>query len=273
MVKRTVVNKPESYPWIDWPAGRLLLSPIAPDGDVPAREKFTPFVIENLSKNDVLSLSLFYDAKDTWDLQELPSYADTLDLIAEIGPRVGGIMIGQELGVELSFRYRFDHWLGSDPRPGYCNMEMCADFIKRVGGLLRDRGAVPFFAPMDWEILQDVYRGRGMMRDALNSVGGTAYVACAYTIVPDCFIKNHPILIGEHLQVQRRWSKQSDNFPKLRAYLKSGSFWAGLGGIDGIRGGNIEKLSDYGFSGFSTKMPTQEIIDALEAERGPGWWN
>ena len=272
MVKRTVVNKVNEYPWVEWPGGRLLLAALNPMEGITQCEQFTPLVIGNLSKDDVLCLQLFEEAKDVDGVVERGDYNDVLALIDDVGPRVGGILIGQELGVELSFRYKFEHWMKPDPHIAADNMNMCADFIRRVGDLLRPRGATPFFAPMDWEILQDAYKANGIMRNALASVGATAFVACAYTLVPGCYVKPDPLMKKEHMQIQRKWSKRHDDYPVLKAYLRSGNFWAGLGGIDGIRGGNIEKLSEYGFKGFATKLPTQEIQDALVAERGVDWW-
>jgi hypothetical protein len=278
VVKRTIVHYPDAYPWLEWPTGRLLLMPLTLGSRHPVEPSMqtralTQLVRDNLSKGDVLSMALYHEAMQTGTLQELPDYAETVAIMRDVAPRLGGVMIGQEGGVELSFRYRYPHWTRDDPAGAVGNCLDCAEFIRRVGSLVRECGGTPWFAPMDWDLLQDCYKGGGRIRDALAEVGAVCWTACAFSLVPGAHVKAHPTLVGEQLATHRRWAGRPDgDLPDFRDYLQSGHFWAGLGGIDGIRGGNIEALSGYGFEGFCTKMQEQWIIDALEEERGAEWY-
>jgi hypothetical protein len=189
-------------------------------------------------------------------------------LLREIGPGIRGIMVGNDQGVELSHRYLYYGWQG-DARG---NIMACANYVENVGGMLRDMGVAPFFAPMDLDILQDCYLCGGRLKDALESVGATAYVACGYTMVSGAYSKVDPQLTGEVMEAQRLWSGRDDHFPELRDYLQAGPFWSGLCGMDGIRAGNVEKLGAYGFSGFATKLE-DEWLPILSSERGARWWS
>jgi hypothetical protein len=147
--------------------------------------------------------------------------------------------------------------------------------------MLRDMGVKPVFLPMDWEMLQDWRFGGGRLLDALNDLEAPAYIACGYTLVPGAFVKEGPFESprGEHLRALSQWSGKGwrdpapdEDFPDFRAYLQAGQFWSGLCGIDGIRAGNIEKLTAFGFKGFATKLNEPWWIEELEKERGPEWW-
>jgi len=274
MVKRTVVHSPEHYPWVDWPAGRLLLAPIsrAPDyatGTMPERIRK---VADNIGPDDVLAVCLYEDMLESHrkDLNQLPDYDESIALIRDIGPHIGGIMVGNQLGLELSYRHFYDSWRGD----AIGNISDIAQFIRRVGGMLRDMGVMPWFAAMDWDVLQDAYHAHRMMLNALNEVEAANFVACGYTMVPKAYVKPGPLMEGHQIGAQLRWSRRSnaDDFPVLREYIQDGNFWSGLCGITGIQAGNIEILGGHGFKNFATKIQ-EEWKEPLIAERGEEWWN
>lgn len=285
MVLRTYACTSDNYPWCEWPAGRVLLMPLAlapgHEDEIGMQRKLVSSIVDCLGEKDILALSLFRNKArqpygQSW-LEPLPDFDDVLALIREVGPGLRGVMIGQQGGVELSYRYLYHAWNGD----AVGNICACSDFVKKVGGMLRNMGVTPFFAPMDWDILQDAYLCDGRMLKALHEVGATAWVACGYTLVSGAFVKEGDFECprGEHLRAQSQWAgrgwrdpEPDEDFPVLRDYLQAGPFWSGLCGIDGIRGRNIETLGAYGFSGFATKLQ-EPWLPELAAERGPFWWS
>jgi hypothetical protein len=284
MVLRTFAYPAQNYPWCEWPCGRFLLLPLAlpreHKDDLYIQRRVLYGVTDCLTEKDILSLALFQNKSrqpygQAW-FEPLPDYEDTLALIKEIGPGLRGVAIGQQ-GVELSYRYLYHAWDGD----AIGNICACTDFVKRVGGMLRDMGVKPVFLPMDWDVLQDWRFGGGRLLDVLNDLEAPAYVACGYTLVPGAFVKEafFESPRGEQLRALSQWSGKGwrdpapdEDFPDFRAYLQAGQFWSGLCGIDGIRAGNIEKLTAFGFKGFATKLDEPWWIEELEKERGPEWW-
>ena len=291
MVRRTFLCNPIHYPYCEWPGGRLLLMPPGPVGNLD--QEAPPFsqsgalldggesaVIENLGPSDILGVQLFYNqmapvrARDC-GVQFLPDYKDTLRLVRMAAERGVGILAGNQHGVELSYRHAYGGWRG-DARG---NLRAIANFIEYVGMVLHVAGAEKlFFAVMDWDVLQELRRDKWIVRDALNDVGATNWIACGYTLVPGCYVKPDPLLNGDQLRYQSQmmgWGFQDLEpdaaLPHLREYLSAGHFWSGLGGYKGIRAGNIERLTDYGFKGFSTRLKAEEL-QLLIDDRGPRWW-
>ncbi len=300
MVLRKVTFPPYAWPTYAWPAGCWYVMPamFAPDYGLNNRGAFTlngcqrellegrlrgqevrDTVEDILTDKDILSLRLHYDV--TFPGREigtgadrLPDYKDTLELIKRIGPRLRGVLIGNQAGTELSYRHMWGAWRGN----AIGNVTAVADYILRVGEMLRDMDVTPWFATMDWDILQDAYKGGGKILEALEEVGATNYVACGYASVPGAYIK--PIFphAGDHMRWQsalsaRGWTLPEDgeDFPVLRDYLRAGNFWCGLCGPEGIRAGNIETLTAYGYKGFITRIPPKEV-SALARELGDDWW-
>jgi hypothetical protein len=260
--------------WTQWPAGRLIHLPIhlAPGHeDDPCHQRKVLYAMAgDLTDKDVVALALFRDKTfmgygKSW-VEPLPDFENTMALLREIGPSIRGVIVGNQDGVEVSYRYLYHGWQGD----AIGNILACSDYVKNVGGMLRDMGVTPFFSPMDFDILQDCYLAEWRMKRALDEVGATAVVSCGYTMIPGAFVKECPIITGEVMQAHLEWSE--GDCSGLGEYLRSGSFWSGLCGRDGIRGGNVETLTAAGFSGFATKLIEPWWLEALEQERGPRWW-
>ena len=273
MILRTASCTSTAARWPSWPAGRLILLPLhlAPghEDDPEVQRKVLYAMAGDLTDKDVVSLRLFRDKPrmvygESW-VEPLPDFENTIAMLREIGPGLRGIMVGNQLGVELSHRYLYHGWRG-DARG---NIMACSNYVENVGGMLREMDVTPFFAPMDFDILQDCHLADWRLHAALNRVGATAYVACGYTMIAGAFVKVHPELVGEPMRAHEEWSE--GDCSRLGQYLRSGSFWSGLCGIDGIRGGTVETLTGAGFSGFATKLE-DEWVGELNVERGPGWW-
>ena len=293
MVRRTFLCRPIHYPYCEWPGGRLLLMPPGPvgnlDQEAPAFSQFNALteggesaIIETLGPGDILAVQLFYNqmapgrARDC-GVQFLPDYKGTLRLVQMAAARRVGILVGQQHGVELSYRHAYGGWRG-DARG---NLRAIREFILNTSEILRGVGVEKlFFAVMDWDVLQELRRDKWIVRDALNEVGATNWIACGYTLVPGCYVKPDTtgLLNGDQLRHQSQmmgWGFQDlapdADLPHLREYLSAGHFWSGLGGDKGIRAGNIERLTAYGFKGFSTRLKAEEL-QLLIDDRGPRWW-
>lgn len=235
-------------------------------------------IADTLTDKDILTVKLHYDVTHPDHLvpsgmERLPDYEDTMALLNEVGPRLRGVLIGNQAGMELSYRHMYGAWRGN----AIANVAAVAEYILSVGGMLRDMGIRPWFAAMDWDILQDAYKGDGRMLRALDSVGATNYVACGYASVPGAYIKHPFPYKGDHLRWQSallgqgwRLPEEGQEFPLLRDYLREGNFWCGLCGPEGIRAGNMELLSAYGYKGFITRIPLEEGPKLTE-ELGEGW--
>jgi hypothetical protein len=274
MIKRKVTHAPECYPWVKWPAGRLLLAPVSqkPAYETGSMSECIRKVADDLGPNDILAVRLYDDVLETArkSMDRLPDYDESIALIRDIGPHIGGVMVGNQLGLELSYRHFYNSWRGD----AIGNISDISEFIRRVGGMLRDMGVTPWFAAMDWDALQDAYHAHRMMLAALTEVGAVNWIACGYTMVPGAYVKKDKALEGHQIGAQLRWSRRNkpDDLPVIREYLQAGNFWSGLCGIDGIRGGNIELLESYGFKGFATRIEPCEEEDLI-IERGDEWWD
>ena len=259
MILRTASCISNTPRWPEWPAGRLVLLPchLAPghENDPQHQRRLLYAMAGDLMPNDVVALRLFEDMPrmdygESW-AETLPDFENTLALLREIGPNIRGVMVGNQSGVEVSHRYLYNGWRG-DARG---NIMACANYVENVGGMLRDLGVAPFFAPMDLDILQDCYLCDWKLHAALNRVQATSYVACAYTMIPGAYSKVDPQITGEVMEAHHQFA--GGDFGPLREYLGSGQFWSGLCGRDGIAAGNVEILSSWGFSGFATKLPDE----------------
>lgn len=294
MVLRTIIYSPFLWPCCQWEGGRLFLLPaeLGADADrhwglqrevLTARSRLTGRPAQDeLGPKDVLALRLYYDSLAAGHhlkhgFEPLPDYEQTMELIRDVGPRVRGILIGNQGLCELSYRNMHGSWHAPN-KHARANIAACADFVRRVGTLVREAGATPFFAAMDWDILQDCYIAGGELREALNDVDAINFVACGYAMIPGAFIKSDLPEREEHLNAQRILARGTeeeapggDDFPVLRDYLRGGNFWSGLCRAKGIRAGNIEKLSAYGFKGFATKLAEHELW-RLAKEFGENWW-
>lgn len=272
MILRTASCISSTPRWPKWPAGRLILLPChLADGreDEPRHHRKVLYAMaEELQPEDVVAVDLFRDMRrmaygEAW-VEPAPGFADTLALVKEIGPHIRGVMSGNTFGVELSYRYLYNTWRG-DARG---NIMACANYVNNVGGMLRDLSVAPFFAPMDLDILQDAYLCDWKLHAALNRVGATSYVACAYTMIPGAYSKADPQITGEVMEAHHRFG--GGDFGPLQQYLASGQFWSGLCGLDGICAGNVEVLSSWGFKGFATKLQ-DEWLPEIATGRGDRW--
>ena len=300
MVIRRIVLLP--YAWrtlaYKWPAGCWYPLPLQfPGGGLDSKGEFTPWgcqreclegkfrgqegpetIADSLTDKDILTVQLHYDMTHpdhmmATGMERLPDYDDTMGLVRDIGPGLRGVLVGNQGGTELSYRHMYGAWRGN----AVGNCTAVAEYILSVGGMLRDMGVTPWFAAMDWDILQDAYKGDRRILKALNSVGGTNYVACGYGSVPGAYIKPNLPYIGDQLRWQSallgnawRIPKDGEEFPVLRDYLQAGNFWCGLCGPAGIRAGNIETLSAYGYKGFITGIVPDEVPKLAE-ELGEDW--
>jgi len=295
MVLNVSVHHPTSWPWTAWPTGggtggRLLFLPNGfpteemnvPGGQALAVRRAMEVsagnpALRQINQTDVLCLLLYEDNL----IHPIPrgmarrvDYEETLALIRELGSTVGGIMVGNQLGTEISYRHMHGTWRGD----AVANCTAIAEFVREVGHTLRDAGAKPVFGVMNWDIIQDAYKGDQRILAALNEVEATNYIACGYAMVPGAYIKPGLDEFGDHLRWQSEltgggWSLPyiGEDFNVLGHYLHAGRFWSGLCGLTGIRSGNLQVLSDYGFKGFATKIQPSEQIELIEM-LGPNWW-
>lgn len=292
MVCCTFTNPPDHWPWQCWDGGRLLLqvSSLPVDylaqpglqanllrGALQREATFPEPEFRCLRLTDVVAVQLYKDCLThprPRGATPLPDYEETLVAMYEMGPHIGGFMVGNQLGLELSYRHCYGSWRGD----AVANCTAIAEFVREVGNLIHNLGTTPFFSIMNWDIIQDAYKGGRRILAALNEVEATNYIACGYAMVPGAYIKPGLDETGDHLRWQsellgRGWRlpDEGEDFPVLQDYLGSGYFWSGLCGLTGIMAGNMQILGDYGFRGFATKMQPseqQELIEAL----GPDWW-
>ena len=289
MVLRTCVQPIETWPSFEWPAGRLLLFPLTlPGGYKPLqqarllremmeKDADLPPGSRRIEPSDVLCVRLHEDCLThprAWGSDRLPDYNATWSFLREFGSRFRGVLVGQQLGVELSYRHCWGTWRGNAAG----NVTAIAGFVREVGNDLREIGVTPWFSPMDWDVAQDAHEGDLRMLTALNEVGATAYIACGYTLVPGAYVKPEPVLmIGDQLRAQCKWTglgwrlpELGEDLPVMRDYLQRGNFWSGLCGRAGLNNGNIQRLTAYGFKGFATKFEEFERAPMLA---GLGeWW-
>ena len=212
---------------------------------------------------DVLHIPLYRgNLNQAPSMPEVPlvDYELNLAFLKTFAPHVGGILVGNQ-GAELGYRH-----ITSDPRQ---NIHLTSKFIQRVGEIVRDAGGVPFFAPMDWDIIADCYQAGCEMLDTLNEVGATAICCCGYSMFEDAYCDRENPLTHDQPGVIRGFEGQDD--PEiLKSYLHHGNFWTGLSGRRGLAYGNDRILSEAGFAaGFmSTGYGySEEEYNALSTRR------
>lgn len=253
--------------WGGWPLGRLayLTNPErepAPGEQIAALERLAEFA----KPGDVIGIRLFRGSLDqtlcpSLEPERLPEYDDLLAVMREAAGLVRGWLIGSQ-GYEVSFRHLFGAWRGNAGR----NINAICAFVQRAADAIAGSGGELFVAPMDFDVIQDAYRTGGRLAAMLAKHNATAYVACGYTLVPGAWVKRHRDIHGDCLRWQSELSGRGfraptpgEKFPVLKGYLRAGNFWSGLGGETGVRAGNIQLLSAYGFKGFSTHVSTEAI--------------
>ena len=283
-VRRITTGHPSS--WREWQYGRLIWM-TKHDDEPPTglqvallREPLESEGTPKLMPQDVLGIRLYQGCLEPGPpppRRMLPraDYDETMALLAAIGPPLRGVVVGNQ-GYELSYRHFHGNWDGDWKG----NLADCREFMLRAGGLLREMGIQPFFALMDWDILQDAYRGNGMLLDTLNDLDAINYIACGYACTPGAWVKPHERQCGDQMRWQSRemgrgWrmNESGEELPVLRDYLHRGRFWSGLSGPKGILAGNIAVMYEFGFSGFATGVaggslaPVHEIMESAALGR------
>ncbi len=193
---------------------------------------------EKLLPTDVLHVPLYEGIVENhggWPPSKYSDFETNLELVKELAPCVRGILVGNH-GPEITYRRIFAH-----PR---ANIDHLTEFVKQSGDVLREAGAVPFWGPMDYDLLHDCYDAGGQLRDTINEYGGTSIVFCGFTLVPGA--KLHPPNCKDFQGVQVR-TVQSRGLQFMKDYLAQGSFWSGVCGQIGLEAGNHEKLAAFGF--------------------------
>jgi hypothetical protein len=234
--------------------------------------------LQCISRSDVLCVPLVHEvlSRSRRDLllEEREDYDETWGLVTELGPKLRGVLVGNQQGnSELSFRHQYGTWSGD--AAGNCRA--VAKFVLELGGRLREAGVQPFFGVINWDLIQDAYLGGEVVLRALNKVGAINICFCGYGLAPGAFIKPHK----DHPQDCRRWlcelegrgwrdPADDEAFPTMSQYLRRGQFWSGLCGTEGVRAGNLTILSQFGFQGYATKVD-EPARDDLVREFGE-WW-
>jgi hypothetical protein len=282
MVLVTMNHDPANYPWIDWELGdgRLMMATATLSDEqahIPGFQvERLKNVLTSLTERDILTVRLYEDVllhPRKSGIEKLPDFDETFALIRDIGPSLRGVMVGNQLTCEVSYRHAWGSWRSH----AQGNCRAVTEFIRGVGEMFREIGVAPVFGAMDWEVIQDAYHAHRVIRQALIDVDAVNYVACLYTCVPGAWVKPYDFLNGDQLRYLSqlsgrgfRLAEPHEEFPVLREYLEGGPFWAGLGGIDGVRRGNVETLTAYGVKAFATKLEPADI-ETLKVERGE-WW-
>lgn len=273
MIHRICTGPP--YSWYEWPDGKLIwLTPHDRDPFPGEQRGILEAGADKLGPKDVIGIRLFHGCllpgpEPPLKEKRLSDYDDTIALIRELSPVGVGWLLGQQ-GHELSYRHHFGNWNGDAGK----NLRHISEFMKKGADLLYGLGATHiYFATMDWDLLQDAYRGGRVVLRALNETKATNYCACGYTMVPGTYTKPHVLHKGQQLRWQYKRldldpAKKAE-LPTIEDYLHEGKFWTGLCGKPGIEAGNIQRLSEYGFSGFASHLTDQDVRD-LDATM-EGW--
>lgn len=202
------------------------------------REKF----LEALGPEDVVSLPLYKGGvlePGPYPPQPLEDYAEHLSLLREVAPRVRGIITGQH-GPELSYKH-----LGWGPAQ---NIPRMVRFVHMTAPQIVAAGAQPFYGPIDWDLMHDVYGGvKPSLYEEVAKHSGVMVCFTGFTLVPGCHMQENVVhFMGEQ---EARIQREDPGAERLREYLQAAECWSGVGGRAGLEAGNAERLAEFGFRG------------------------
>lgn len=212
-------------------------------------------VLEQLGPQDVFYVPLFRGemipegviASMGTDAERLPMFEENLSIIAEVGPRVRAIIVGNA-GSELTFK---DAWVKGLLAKRSQIIDLMCDFVERMAGLLADRGARPALCPVDWDVAIDCYFGEGKYRDLANSLGAVQICCCGFQLFGLGSRIGYPIV--PHPSDQYYWKtcpiREQDPWPRLTDYLRGTDMWSGVEFRQGLVKGNDIRLAEHGFTG------------------------
>jgi len=167
----------------------------------------------------------------------LDDYAASMRTLKALAPHVGGILIGNQ-GPELGYRH-----ITNDPLQ---SIHLTCEFIKRIAEIVREAGYIPFFAPMDWDIIADCYQAGWKMLETLDDVEATTICFCGFSMFFDAYCDRKQPLMCNQLKVIQGFEGQ-DEPAILMEYIQQGNFWTGINGRDGLIHGNDRVLTAAGF--------------------------
>ena len=258
-----------SDPWdCEWPHGRMIW-PVAQHTEAKVGVQETLLREGGFGANDVLGIRLYQGCLQPGpvpprDMLPVPDFRQVAEVLREVGPGLRGVVVGNQ-GYELSYRHHYGNWDGNWKG----NLGDCREFMLRAGGLLREMGIQPFFALMDWELLQDAYRGDGILLETLEELDAINYVHNGHTLVPGAYVLDDP-RFGDQMRWQSReegrgWRlwKPGEDLTVMRDYLLRGRFWSGVGGPEGVLAGNLTVMYEFGFSGFVVDTPRLGLVGEI----------
>ena len=252
-----------------WPYGRLVLP--TKQHTEPVRSSQKKLFLDahrngNLHANDILGIRLYQGCLEPGpppprNMLPLEDFNETVAALKDIGSSVYGVNIGNQ-GYELSYRHFYDNWDGNWKG----NLGDCREFMLRVGDILHGFGARLVFSFMDWELLQDAYKGDGILLETLKELDAVNYTCSGHSIVPGTFVDKEDARFTEQMnwqsrEMERGWSgwKPGDDLHVVRDYLMSGEFWSGVGGANGVMAGNMAVMYEFGYSGFVVDVPKGDL--------------
>ena len=252
----------------EWPHGRMIWPvPLHTEPKTGFQEALLRE--GGFGSQDVLGIRLYQGCLEPGPpppraLLPLLDFNQIIAALRDVGPDLRGVVIGNQ-AYELSYRHHHGNWDGDWKG----NLNDCREFMLRVGGLLRELGIQPIFSYMDWELLQDAYKGDGLLLETLKQLDAINYVHTGHAIVPGAFVADDP-----RFEDQLRWQSREegrgwrlwrpgDDLPTIRDYLSRGCFWSAVGGPEGVLAGNIALMYEFGFSGFVVETPRLGLVGEI----------
>jgi len=234
----TDANPPQSE------QGRLVM--MGPEGDQLAQGEWLGLLgenaIANLGPQDVVWIPLYachVHRVSDWPAPKLADYDRHIDLIKELAPRVGAILVGN-MGPEMCW------WAKSVTEPLLgLRARMGAEFIRHHNDLITGFGGRPAYGSVDWDLLCDCYEER-LLQAAIKEANALQVCFCGFTMVRECKVDRTQYLF----QRQLSWLGRHDDFPpgRLMEYLNETEVWSGVNLVPGLQAENDTHLAAYGFA-------------------------
>ena len=230
--------------------GRIILSHYQPHTGV-----MDPEIIDLVGPHDVVFIPLYGGGPtslrlgDRWlthDIDDrIGAYADNIEIMKEIAPRVRAILVGNA-GPEMSFK---ESWRADEDR--IVISMRAAEFVKRTGDMILSFGGRPAYGTVDWDIAIDCYYGAEMLRLSCMSEGAIQIVFCGFHLFDLLNPETQDVPVP-HPSDAMFWricpTREEGDKPRLTDYLRrTPDIWTGLSTQRGLRRGFDTVLHSHGF--------------------------